>query len=85
MVTLADHDLHVTTLVQIANGQAGSLIGDINLDGSVTVLDDAFTLIGFLGSNSGGYANGDLDANLVIDVLGDAFTMIGNLGQTVVD
>ena len=85
MVTLADHDLHVTTLVQIANGQAGSLIGDIDLDGSVTVLDDAFILIRFLGSNSGGYANGDLDANLVIDVLGDAFILIGNLGQTVVD
>ena len=82
-VTLADHDLHVTTLVQIDNVQTGTLIGDINLDGSVDVLNDAFTLVGSLGTSSGGYANGDLDANSIIDVLGDAFRVVGNLGQSI--
>ena len=82
-VTLADHDLHVTTLVQIDNVQTGTLIGDINLDGSVDVLNDAFALVGSLGTSSGGYANGDLDANSIIDVLGDAFTLISNLGQSI--
>ena len=82
-VTLADHDLHVTTLVQIANVQSGTLLGDVNLDGSVDVLNDAFTLIASLGTNIGGYANGDLNADLAIDVLGDAFLLIANLGQSI--
>ena len=79
-VTLADHDLHVTTLAETSNGQTGALIGDTNLDGSVDVLIDAFALIGGLGTATGGYANGDLNADGVIDVLGDAFRLIGNLG-----
>ena len=79
-ITLADHDLHVTTLVQ-ANGSSGTAIGDINLDGVVDVLGDAFIMISNLGSLSTGYGDGDLDANGLVDVLGDAFRMISNLGQ----
>ena len=62
-VTLADHDLHVTTLAETSNGQTGALLGDTNLDGSVDVLNDAFALVGGLGTSTGGYANGDLNAD----------------------
>ena len=82
LVTLADHDLHVTTLVETSNGRTGSLLGDINLDGSVDVLNDAFALVSGLGGSTGGYANGDLNADGVINVLDDAFRLIANLGQT---
>ena len=82
-VTLADHDLHITTLVQISNVQTGTLIGDVNLDGSVDVLGDGFVLIANLGSTSGGYANGDLNADLAVNVLGDGFRLISNLGLTI--
>ena len=81
-VTLADHDLHVTTLVQTSNGQTGALIGDVDLDGAVDVLNDAFTLVAGLGGSISGYANGDLNADQLIDVLGDAFRLISNLGLT---
>ena len=81
-VTLADHDLHVTTLAETSNGQTGALLGDTNLDGTVDVLNDAFALIGGLGGSVSGYANGDLNADGVVDVLGDAFRLIGNLGLT---
>ena len=69
-------------MAETSNGQAGTLIGDINLDGSVDVLSDAFALVGGLGNSSGGYANGDLNADGVVDVLGDAFRLVGNLGQS---
>lgn len=82
MVKLSDHDLHVTTLVQTSNGQTGALIGDVDLDGAVDVLGDAFALVGNLGTSVGGYENGDLNADLSINVLGDAFRLVGNLGQT---
>lgn len=80
LVTLADHDFHITTLMQIDNVQTGTRIGDIDLDGSVDVLNDAFILISNLGSTSGGYANGDLNADLAIGVLGDAFRLVAELG-----
>ena len=81
-VTLADHDLHVTSLVMTSNGRVGALVGDINLDGSVDVLNDAFAFIAGLGGSVSGYANGDLNADGVVNVLGDAFRLVANLGQT---
>ena len=84
-VTQADHDLHVTTLVQTSGEGFGTVIGDLNLDGQTDVLGDAFVLISNLGSNdSVGYADGDLNADGVIDVLNDAFRLIGNLGAQAV-
>lgn len=82
-INLDDHDLHITTLVQTSNGQVGTFVGDINLDGSVDVLGDAFILISNLG-NAGvvGYAGGDLNADGTVDVLGDAFILIANLGSS---
>ena len=83
VVTLVDHDLHVTTLVQINGVQSGTLIGDINLDGQVDVLGDAFILISSLGTNATGWASGDLNADQTVDVLGDAFLLVNNLGQSI--
>lgn len=80
-ITLDDHSLHVTQLVQTSNGGTGTFLGDINLDGVVDVLGDAFVLIGNLGSSSAGWAQGDLNADQLVDVLGDAFILIGNLGS----
>jgi hypothetical protein len=82
VIDLADHDLHVSTLVQ-TNSLSGTVIGDINFDGMVDVLNDAFVLIANLGSSDACYTEGDLNANGSVDVLGDAFRLIGNLGVSV--
>ena len=68
--------------MQTSNGQTGALIGDANLDGVVDVLNDAFALVGNLGTSIGGYANGDFSADQAIDVLTDAFRLVNNLGQS---
>ena len=86
MVTIADHDLHVTTLVETSNGQVGTFLGDINLDGNVNVLGDAFILVANL--NSAGpfsYGLGDLNADQAVNVLGDAFRLVANLGASNAD
>ena len=83
LVTLADHQFHVENLVQTSNGQTGTFLGDLDLNGVVDVLGDGFTLIGNLGSTGPfGYANGNLNADFAIDVLGDAFLFIANLGNS---
>ena len=89
LITLADHDILVTTLVETSNGQVGTFVGDINLDGKVDVLGDAFTLVSNLGSSSpfriSSYGRGDLNADQQVDVLGDAFLLIKNLGASNAD
>lgn len=78
-----DLNFHIETYVQTSNGQIGTLVGDMNLDGQVDVLGDAFTLIANLGlAGPYSYGLGDLNADLAIDVLGDAFILISNLGQS---
>ncbi len=81
-VTLADHHSHVTNLVQTSNGQTGTFLGDINLDGVVNVLGDAFILVGNLGNSNVGWSDGNLNADGNINVLGDAFPLVGNLGSS---
>ena len=81
-VTLADHDLHLTTLVVTSNGVTGALLGDVNLDGTVDVLTDAFVLIANLGGSATSHSQGDLNADGIVDVLGDAFLLISQLGQS---
>ena len=78
-----DLNFHIETYVQTSNGQTGTVAGDINLDGQVDVLGDAFALIANLGSlGPYSYGLGDLNADLAVDVLGDAFILISNLGQS---
>jgi len=80
-ITLADHDLLVTTFVQTSNGVTGALIGDVDLNGAVDVLGDAFQLVENLGGvGSLTYSDGDLNADGNVDVLGDAFRLVANLG-----
>ncbi|MDA8563770.1 hypothetical protein N9L06_04885 [Mariniblastus sp.] len=81
-VTLADHNFFVTTLVVTSNGVTGALLGDINLDGTVDILSDAFALVAGLGQSVTSRSQGDLNADAVVDVLNDAFILIGDLGQS---
>lgn len=58
--------------------------GDVNLDGTVDVLNDAFVLIGNLGRSMGvTWFDGDVNCDGRVDVLGDAFALVTNLSQSV--
>lgn len=81
-ITEADLQTHIESHVQTSNRETGTFLGDLNLDGTVNVLGDAFTLVGNLGSSATSYAQGDLNLDGSVDVLGDAFALIGNLGKT---
>ena len=80
VIDSADFEQHFGTLVETSNGGVGTGAGDINLDGVVDVLGDAFELISNLGSMATSWSQGDLNADGVVDVLGDAFILIANLG-----
>ena len=77
-----DFAQHYETLVETSNGQKGTFAGDLNLDGTVNVLGDAFTLIGNLGGPATSWAQGDINGDGNVNVLGDAFALIGNLGNS---
>ena len=82
VVTTADADIHVSTLVQTSNGIVGTFLGDLNCDGRVDVLGDAFTLISNLGGSATRYVQGDLNFDGVVNVLGDAFLFVSNLNSS---
>ena len=83
LVTLDDFRFHIENLVQTSNGQVGTFIGDINLDGRVDVLGDGFILVNNLGTDGPfGYSDGNLNADFSIDVLSDAFTLVSNLSRS---
>ena len=76
-----DFETHYTTLVETSNGNTGTRAGDINLDGEVDVLCDAFILVGNLGNSSANsWSQGDLNGDGTINILGDAFLLVDNLG-----
>ena len=83
-ITLDDQQQLIETFAQTTDGEFGTLVGDINFDGQVDVLNDAATLVNSLGNEgeSVGYANGDLNADRRVDVLNDAATLIDNLGRS---
>ena len=82
VVNLNDHDIFITQVVSISPDDRGTFIGDVNLDGTVDVLNDGFTLVGNLGKTGPfGYQDGDLNADGKVDVLNDAFRLIQNLGR----
>ena len=77
-----DFEQHYETLVETSNGGRGTFAGDANLDGTVTVLGDAFALIGNLGRSVTSWADGDFNGDGTVNVLGDAFLLVANLGRT---
>jgi hypothetical protein len=81
-ITSEDLRIHVETHVQTSNGQSGTFLGDLDLNGTVDVLGDAFTLVGSLGNTVVSYSQGDINLDGAVSVLGDAFVLIGNLGRT---
>ena len=82
MVTIADAEMLIGDLIVADNGVTGTIIGDVNCDGVVDVLGDAFALVESLGTSGTVYTDGDLDFSGNVDVLGDAFILVGNLGMS---
>jgi subtilisin-like proprotein convertase family protein len=82
-IDLDDVENLITNLVVTQpNGVTGTFLGDLNCDGRVDVLDDAFTLVSNLNSSAGSYSQGDINFDGNVDVLGDAFIFISNLGRS---
>jgi hypothetical protein len=79
-IDAADFAQHYGTLVETSNGGKGTALGDVNLDGVVNVLGDAFALVGNLNNPATSWSQGDLNADGNVNVLGDAFGLVGNLG-----
>ncbi len=77
-----DFETHYGQLVETSNGQTGTFAGDANLDGTVNVLGDAFTLVANLNSPATSWSQGDFNADGIVDVLGDAFLLVANLGMS---
>ena len=79
-------DAEAAPLVQQTNAAipADTIPGDTNFDGQVDVLNDAFALVGNLGTTSGAvWQDGDFNGDGAVDVLNDAFVLVGNLGTSV--
>ena len=55
MITQADANSTVMDLVVTSNGITGTFLGDLNCDGTVNVLGDAFALVGNLGGPATSY------------------------------
>ena len=82
-LSAADASAHITTLVvTMPNGVTGTFPGDLNCDGTVNVLGDAFALVGNLGNAVTSYSQGDINFDGTVNVLGDAFALVGNLGMS---
>ena len=79
-VDLSDVELHIQTLVVTSNGVTGTALGDLNCDGQVDVLGDAFPLVANLNMSGTVYTTGDIDFSGDTTVLGDAFVLVANLG-----
>ena len=82
MVTVADAEILIGDLIVADNGVLGTIVGDVNCDGVVNVLGDAFALVVSLGTSGTVYTDGDVDFSGNVDVLGDAFILVGNLGMS---
>ena len=68
----------VTTTIYLA------IPGDVNLDGRVDVLNDAFVLVENLGNNGEAtWSYGDFNGDQITDVLNDAFILVANLGRDI--
>ena len=81
-VDLDDMRAHIENYVHTSNGEAGTFLGDLNLDGAVDVLDDAFSFVANLGTSVTSYADGDINLDGRVDIVADAFSLIANLGKS---
>ena len=81
-VEASDANLFISFLLETSNGVVGTFAGDLDCDGRVDVLGDAFILVANLGSSTTSYADGDITFDGIVDVLGDAFILVRNLGRT---
>ena len=81
-ITFCDVGIHVSTFVQTSNGQTGTFLGDLNLDGMVDVLGDGSILIGSLGTSVSSYGQGDINLDGIVNVLGDALILVVNLNSS---
>lgn len=81
-VDAGDFATHYTDLVETSNGEIGTFAGDVNLDGTVNVLGDAFPLVGNLNTAATSWSQGDFNADGTVNVLGDAFLLVGNLNKS---
>ena len=81
-ITEEDAEMVIGTLVVTSNGFTGTLLGDLDCNGTVDVLNDAFALVNNLGSIVTSYADGDVNFSGNVDVLNDAFILVGNLGMS---
>ena len=81
-ITEEDAEMVIGTLVVTSNGFTGTLPGDLDCNGTVDVLNDAFALVNNLGSIVTSYADGDVNFSGNVDVLNDAFILVGNLGMS---
>ena len=62
-----------------------ALRGDANLDGRVDILNDGFTLVQNLGTDSTlAWTDGDFNGDGEVTILGDGFALVQNLGASVV-
>ena len=61
VVDRGDAGLYISFIVQTSNGQTGTFAGDLNCDGQVDILSDAFALIAHLGDDTTRYSDGDID------------------------
>jgi len=80
-ITLEDVQFLIADLVVASNGITGTIVGDMNCDGQVSILGDALILVTNLGSNAV-YTEGDLNLDGTVNVLGDALILVTNLGMT---
>ena len=81
MITPDDANSTIAELIVTSNGVTGTFPGDLDCNGTVDVLNDAFALVNNLGSTVMSYADGDVNFSGNVDVLNDAFALIGNLGM----
>ena len=82
VIDLKDRAFLIRHLVEISCDRLGAIPGDVNLDGDVDVLGDAFAIVSNLNSFGAGYADGDLNGDGRVTVFGDAFELINNLGES---
>ncbi len=80
IIDAEDFEEHYSQRIQIPGVGQGTLQGDVNLDGSVDVLNDAFQLVSTLGSFVSSWTDGDVTGDGQVDVLNDAFALVANLG-----